>query len=99
MPDTETTKKTYLSEETIKALSNGLSRIEGHVAAVKQMVQDRRCCDEILMQTAAVKAALNRVTVKLTEEELLNCLTSCGRLEAEGRMSAAMQALSSMLKH
>ncbi|MCH8258684.1 MAG: metal-sensing transcriptional repressor, partial [Planctomycetes bacterium] len=59
----------------------------------------RRCCDEILMQTAAVKAALNRITVKLIEEELLNCLTSCGQLEAEKRMTSAMQALSSMLKH
>ncbi len=99
MPDTETTTKAYLSAETIKALSNSLSRIEGHVGAVKRMVQERRCCDEILTQTAAVKAAMNRVTVKLIEEELLNCLTSCGQLEAEKRMSSAMQALSSMLKH
>ncbi len=99
MPDTETTNKAYLSDETIKALSNSLSRIEGHVGAVKRMVQERRCCDEILIQTAAVKAALNRVTVTLIEEELLNCLTSCGQLEAEQRMASAMQALSSMLKH
>ena len=99
MPDSRTTQNQYLSDETIKALSNGLSRIEGHVGAVKRMIQERRCCDEILTQTAAVKAALNRVTVKLIEEELLNCLTSCGQLEAEKRMSSAMQALSSMLKH
>ena len=99
MPETETTNRAYLSDETIKAFSNDLSRIEGHVGAVKRMVQERRCCDEILTQTAAVKAALNRVTVKLIEEELLNCLTSCGQLEAEKRMASAMQALSSMLKH
>ena len=36
---------------------------------------------------------------KLIEEELLNCLTSCGQLEAEKRMSSAMQAIGSMLKH
>ena len=99
MPDIKTTNKAYLSDETIKALSNGLSRIEGHVGAVKRMIQERRCCDEILTQTAAVKSALNRVTVKLIEEELLNCLTSCGQLEAEKRMSSAMQAIGSMLKH
>ena len=99
MPATETPTKAYLSDETIKALSNALSRIEGHVGAVKRMIQERRCCDEILTQTAAVKSALNRVTVKLIEEELLNCLTSCGQLEAEKRMASAMQALSSMLKH
>ena len=50
-------------------------------------------------QTAAVRAALNSVVVRLVEEELLSCLTSCGQLEAEERMSQAMKALSSMLKH
>ena len=89
----------YLSDESVKSMVDGLSRIEGHVRAVKRMVEERRCCDEILTQTAAVKAALNRVTVKLVEEELLNCLITCGQVDAEERMTRAMKALSSMLKH
>ena len=89
----------YLSDENVKSLTNSLSRIEGHVGAVKRMIDERRCCDEILTQVAAVKSALNSVTVKLTETELLNCLTSCGQLEAEERMAAAMKAIGSMLKH
>ena len=101
---TKTKKKTqcgdtYLTEEHVKSLTNSLSRIEGHVGAVKRMIEERRCCDEILTQVAAVKSALNSVTVKLTETELLNCLTSCGQLEAEERMSKAMKAIGSMLKH
>ena len=67
--------------------------------AVSRMIDERRCCDEILTQVAAVKSALNRITVKLVEEELLNCLTTCGQVDAEERMSRAMKALSSMLKH
>ncbi len=90
---------TYLSDEHVKSLTNSLSRIEGHVGAVKRMIEERRCCDEILTQVAAVKSALNSVTVKLTETELLNCLTSCGQLEAEERMAKAMKAIGSMLKH
>ena len=89
----------YLSDETIRSLVNGLSRIEGHVRAVRRMVESRRCCDDILTQTAAIRSALNRVTVKLVEEELLNCLNTCGRDDAEQRLDAAMRALSSMLKH
>ncbi len=89
----------YLSDDAIRGLVNGLSRIEGHLRAVKRMVEERRCCDEILTQAAAVRSALNRITVKLVEEELLNCLTSCGGPEAEERMTKAMKALSSMLKH
>ncbi len=99
MPKVEAKPNEYLSDETLKSLVDGLSRIEGHVRAVRRMVEERRCCDEILIQTAAVRSALNRVTVKLVEGELLNCLTSCGQLDAEARMSQAMRALSSMLKH
>jgi len=99
MKQPETCSSEYLSEETQRSLVNGLSRIEGHVRAVKRMVEERRCCDDILTQTAAIRSALNRVAVKLGEDELLNCLTSCGQLEAEERMGNAMKALSSMLKH
>ena len=99
MPTVKANQSEYLTDEAVKDLANGLSRIEGHVRAVKRMVEERRCCDEILTQTAAVRSALNRVTVKLVEEELLNCLTTCGQPEAEERMSQAMKALSSMLKH
>ena len=88
-----------MSDETAKRLIDSLSRIEGHVGAVKRMIDERRCCDEILTQIAAVKSALNSVTVKLTETELLNCLTSCGQIEAEERLAKAMKAIGSMLKH
>lgn len=78
---------------------NALSRIEGHVGSVKRMVEDRRCADELLTQIAAVKAAMNRVAVRVVEEELRLCLTQCGADESEQRFDAAMKALSSMLKH
>lgn len=99
MPKTKANPTEYLSEDAIKSLVNGLSRIEGHVRAVKRMVEERRCCDEILTQTAAIRSSLNRVIVKLVEDELLNCLTACDPIDAEERMTRAMKALSSMLKH
>ncbi len=99
MPRVKARPRIYLSDDVVQSLVNGLSRAEGHVGAVKRMVEERRCCDEILTQMAAVKAALNGITVKLVEEELTNCLTTCGQVEAEERLAAAMNALSSMLKH
>ena len=99
MPQVKANANEYLTDDEASSLVNGLSRIEGHVRAVSRMVDERRCCDEILTQVAAVKSALNRVTVKLVEDELLNCLTTCGQVDAEERMSRAMKALSSMLKH
>lgn len=99
MKQTKVIQNEYLSDDTVRSLTNRLSRIEGHVRAVKKMVEERRCCDDILTQTAAIRSALNQVTVKLVEDELFNCLTTCGQPDAEDRMNAAMKALSSMLKH
>ena len=88
----------YLDDDTARSLVNALSRIEGHVGSVKRMVGERRCADELLTQIAAVKAAMNRVTVRIVEQELRLCLTQCGASESEERMDSAMRALSSMLK-
>lgn len=94
-----TQHETYLDDDQVRSLVNALSRIEGHVGAVKRMVGERRCADEILTQVAAVKSALNRVTVRIVESELQLCLTQCGAVEADQRFASAMKALTSMLKH
>ena len=90
--------KSYLDEAQVRSLTNALSRIEGHVGAVKRMVDEQRCADDLLIQIAAIKAALNRVTVRIVEEELRLCLTQCGAEDAEARFDTAMKALASMLK-
>ncbi|HEB61355.1 MAG TPA: metal-sensitive transcriptional regulator [Phycisphaeraceae bacterium] len=97
--DCEPACDAYLSDEMIRNLSNRLSRVEGHVRAIRKMVQERRCCDEILTQASAVRAALNRITAILIEEELLSCLTSCGQMDAEKKLSRSLKALSLMLKN
>lgn len=89
---------TYLDEPQVRSLCNSLSRIEGHVGSVRRMVEEQRCADDLLTQIAAIKAALNRVTVQIVEDELRLCLTQCGAAEADDRFDAAMKALSSMLK-
>lgn len=94
----KTTGNTYLDEPQIRSLGNALSRIEGHVGSVRRMVEEQRCADDLLTQIAAIKAALNSVTVRIVEEELRLCLTQCGAAQADDRFDAAMKALSSMLK-
>ncbi len=45
-----------------------LSRIEGQVRGIHKMVQDRRSCSDIIIQLAAVKAAVSQVSLTV-----LNC--------------------------
>jgi len=44
-------------------LLNRLKKIEGQVRGVQKMIQECRDCGEIITQLAAIKAAVNRVSI------------------------------------
>lgn len=54
-----------------------LKRIEGQVRGIQRMVQDRRACNDIIIQLTAVKAAIGQVSLTV-----LNCYL-CERLAAD----------------
>jgi len=43
------------THENTRQIVNRLSRAEGHLAAVKRMVEERRDCADVLIQLAAVR--------------------------------------------
>lgn len=57
-----------------KAVTNRLSRINGHVDAIKQMVQDSRDCSEILIQISAVISALNNTGKVILKDHINHCV-------------------------
>lgn len=85
---------TYLDPELVDRLLSRLSRIEGHVRGVKRMLADKEDCESILVQTSAIKAALNQVIIKLLEGHMETCVTDCVKAgdtdEALHRLNAAM---------
>ena len=88
----------YLDDSAQKSLADRLARLEGHVRAVRRMVLERRCADEILLQVAAVKAALNKFSSSLLEHELKACLESCMDGDAEERLEKVTKVLTTLLK-
>lgn len=88
----------YMPPEAQKALADRLARAEGHLRSVRQMVVDHRCADEILIQIAAVKAALNQAAASLVETEMRACVSSCMPGDSDERLARVMKALSSVLK-
>ena len=53
---------------------NRLARIEGHVRAIKRMVEQDTSCPDVLMQIAAVRSALNSVGRVILEDHLQSCM-------------------------
>ncbi len=88
----------YLDEQSAKSLRDRLSRIEGHVRSLRTMVDEHRCADEILLQVAAVKAALNQVSSQILDHELTACMYSCMEGNADDRLSRVTRVLSTLLK-
>ncbi len=88
----------YLTPEAQKALADRLARIEGHVRSIRQMVVDHRCADEVLIQIAAVKAALNQTAASLIDSEMRSCVNTCMGGSTDDRLERVTKALSAVLK-
>lgn len=88
----------YLTPEAQKGLADRLARAEGHVRSIRQMVVDHRCADEILIQIAAVKAALNQTAASLIDSEMRSCVETCMGGSSEDRLARVTKALSAVLK-
>ncbi|MGF1478875.1 MAG: metal-sensing transcriptional repressor [Cyanophyceae cyanobacterium] len=82
------------SEESLRQITNRLSRIEGHVRGIKTMVAESRPCPEVLVQLAAVRGAIDRVARVILDEHLSECIT---RAAQEGNIEEEVQELKSAL--
>ena len=58
-----------------KSVSARLRRIEGQIGGLARMVEDDRCCVEILTQAAAVRAALRKVEEEILRDHLSHCVS------------------------
>ena len=83
----------YLTAEAQKALADRLARAEGHVRSIRQMVVDHRCADEILIQIAAVKGALNQTAAALIDSEMRSCVKTCMDGSEDDRLERVTKAL------
>ncbi|MDR5682441.1 MAG: metal-sensitive transcriptional regulator [Armatimonadota bacterium] len=56
-----------------------LRSIEGHVGGIVRMVEDDAYCVDVLKQTKAVQAAIDRVNAMLLERHLNHCVSAAIR--------------------
>jgi DNA-binding FrmR family transcriptional regulator len=82
------------SEESLRRIVNRLSRIEGHIRGIKVMVQESRPCPDVLVQVAAVRGALDRVSRIILDEHLTECVA---RAAKEGNIETEIEALKAAL--
>ena len=67
-------KKTVRTEEQKKTLAHRLNRIEGQVRGLQAMLEKDAYCNDILIQTSAVQAALKSFSRELLRAHLHGCV-------------------------
>lgn len=67
-------KTTNRSEEERKKLIHRLNRIEGQIRGIRRMVEKDAYCADILVQSAAVNAAVNSFNKDLIANHIRGCV-------------------------
>jgi DNA-binding FrmR family transcriptional regulator len=63
-----------MQENTSKAVTTRLSRIEGQVRGLKAMVEQERYCLDVVAQVRAARAALAKVEEIVLADHLASCV-------------------------
>jgi len=80
--------------ESLQRILNRFARIEGHIRGIKTMIRESRPCPDVLVQIAAVRGALDRVSRIILDEHLSECVT---RASKEGNIEAEIEELKAAL--
>jgi len=80
----------YLDPELVQDLQNRLRRLEGHIRGIQRMLDEQAACEDLLIQTSAVRAALNQINIKILEGHMQTCVMECVE---EGEGPAALDKL------
>ena len=86
------------SDEELKRLCNRLSRIEGQVRGLREMLERDVYCTDILVQVSAVNAALNSFSKELLSEHLRTCVAENLREGNDGVVDELVAVLQKLMK-
>ena len=89
-------KHTARSEEEKKKLINRLKRIEGQIRGIIGMLENDAYCNDILIQSAAVNAAVNAFNKELLANHIRTCVARDirdGKDETIDELVATLQKL------
>lgn len=86
------------TDEEVKKLLNRLSRIEGQVRGVKGMVEKNAYCPDIMVQVAAINAALNAFNRQLMSEHIRTCVADGVRNGDDEKIEELVGTLQKLMK-
>ena len=84
--------------ENTQAVLNRLSRAIGHLESVRKMVENGRDCSEVLIQIAAVRAAITNIGKVILQDHMQHCIVDAVEHDDEQALDALCQAIDKFVK-
>ena len=81
-----------------KAVLNRLSRAIGHLESIRRMVEEGRDCSEVLIQLAAVDAAVKSLSRVILKEHMSTCIVDAIKTGDEEAIEALNDAIDKFMK-
>ena len=88
----------HRSEKEYKDLIHRLNRIEGQIRGIKGMVERECYCPDILVQAAAVSAALNAFNRELLSSHIRSCVAENVRAGNDEVIDELLDTLKKLMK-
>ena len=85
-------------EAVRKALIHRLNRIEGQIRGVRGMVENEIYCNDILIQCAAVSAALNAFQRELLADHIRSCVADELRAGKDEVVDELLETIQKMMR-
>lgn len=86
------------SPETVKNELNRIARIIGHMKSIKIMIESGRDCSEVLIQLAAVDAAIKSLSRVILKEHMETCIVDAIKTGDETAIEALNEAIDKFMK-
>lgn len=86
------------NNETKTDILKRLRKIEGQVKGLQRMLEEEKCCSDILIQVAAVRAAINKVGILIFEQHSRTCLKNALKQNDNEALDNLIEVLNKFVK-
>lgn len=82
-----------MNPDTRQGVQARLNRVAGQLAGIQRMVDEDRYCVDVLMQIAAVRAGLGKVSRIMLESHIQTCVTGAFESRDQADRTAKIEEL------
>ena len=87
-----------MTPEESKKLLDRLARVEGQIRGLRNMLEDGRCCEDVLTQLLAARSGLESASVLVLEKHLSDCVLNDATI-ADGTVDWVRETLKLWSRH